>query len=58
MKKNNFFVYKIKKINYMSGSLRVFASKLKKKNQFYSPRKVSLNEFKIFKKGAFNNSKS
>ena len=53
LKKNNFFVYKIKKINYMSGSLRIFASKLKKKNQFYNPRKVSLNEFKIFKKKVF-----
>jgi len=53
LKKNDLFVYKIKKINYMSGSLRVFASNFKKDHQFYNPRKVSFNQFKIFKKKVF-----
>ena len=33
LNKNGFYIRNIKKINYMSGSLRVFASKRKKKDQ-------------------------
>ena len=44
-------IYKIQKINYMSGSLRVFASK--KKNDKIKYRKISLSEFNLFKKKVF-----
>lgn len=50
IQKNNLCVYKIKKINYMSGSLRVFVSNAKKSINFKKLRKVSLNEFNLFKK--------
>ena len=53
LKKYNLFVYKIQKINYMSGSLRVFASNVNKFNNFKNPRKVTLNQFRSFKKKAF-----
>lgn len=48
LNKQGFSAYKIQKINYMSGSLRVFASK--KKNNKIKYRKISLSEFNLFKK--------
>ncbi len=51
LNKQGFSVYKIQKINYMSGSLRVFASK--KKNDKIKYRKISLSEFNLFKKKVF-----
>ncbi len=51
LNKQGFSVYKIQKINYMSGSLRVFASK--KKNNKIKYRKISLSEFNLFKKKVF-----
>lgn len=50
LKQNNLFIYKIQRINYMSGSLRIFASNNKNLKRFKNPRKVNLREFKIFKK--------
>ena len=52
LNKHGFSVYKIQKINYMSGSLRVFASKTKIKNKLKF-RKVSLSQFILFKKKVF-----
>ena len=48
LNKNGFYIYDIKKINYMSGSLRVFASK-KKLNKI-KLRQITLTQFKEFKK--------
>lgn len=48
LNKNGFYVYEIKKINYMSGSLRVFASK--KKYNKIKLRKITHYQFKEFKK--------
>ena len=56
LNKQGFSVYKIQKINYMSGSLRVFASK--KKNDKIKYRKISLSEFNLFKKSFYNNPKN
>ncbi len=47
LNKNGFYIYDIKKINYMSGSLRVFASK--KRARKIKLRKITLNQFKKFK---------
>lgn len=48
LKKNGFYIYHIQNINYMSGSLRVFASK--KKFRKIKLRKITLSQFKKFKK--------
>jgi ubiquinone/menaquinone biosynthesis C-methylase UbiE len=48
LNKNGFYISEIKKINYMSGSLRVFASK-KKLNKI-KLRKITPTQFKEFKK--------
>ncbi len=51
LKKNRFFVFKIKKIPYMAGSIRVYAKK--SPNNLFDRSKltqVSLTEFKTFKK--------
>ena len=48
LNKNGFYINDIKKINYMSGSLRVFASKRKTKK--IKLRKITLIQFKEFKK--------
>ena len=48
LNKNGFYIYDIKKINYMSGSLRVFASKKKAKK--IKLRKITLTQFNDFKK--------
>ena len=48
LKKNKFFINDIQKINYMSGSLRIFASNKSTKN--IKLRKITLKEFKKFKK--------
>tara|TARA_X000000950_G_scaffold29994_1_gene32453 strand:+ start:7640 stop:8809 length:1170 start_codon:yes stop_codon:yes gene_type:complete len=53
LRKNDFYVYKIEKINYMSGSLRVYASLTKKKYKIKKLRKISLFEFNLFKKKVF-----
>tara|TARA_B100000965_G_C19554960_1_gene741779 strand:+ start:168 stop:1358 length:1191 start_codon:yes stop_codon:yes gene_type:complete len=49
LNKENFYIFKIEKISYMSGSIRVFARK-----KYYKNKKklthVSLKDFKIFKK--------
>lgn len=50
--KQGFSVLKIQKINYMSGSLRVFASKNKINNKIKF-RKISLSQFNLFKKKVF-----
>ena len=50
LKMEGFYVNKIQKINYMSGSLRVFASKIKRKKKYPNLRKISLKEFNFFKK--------
>ena len=50
LNKNGFYIYQIKKINYMSGSLRVFAS-LNKISKI-KLRKVSVGQFNKFKKKA------
>ena len=50
--KQGFSVLKIQKINYMSGSLRVFASKNKINNKIKF-RKISLLQFNLFKKKVF-----
>ena len=50
LNKNGFYVYDIKKINYMSGSLRVFASK--NRTSKIKLRKISLYQFKKFKEQA------
>ena len=47
LRKNDLHIYHIQKINYMSGSLRVFASK--KKLHKIKLRKITLNQFKKFK---------
>ena len=47
LNKNGFYINNIEKIKYMSGSLRVFASK-NKKNKI-KLRKITLNQFKKFK---------
>jgi 2-polyprenyl-3-methyl-5-hydroxy-6-metoxy-1,4-benzoquinol methylase len=52
LNKQGFSVYKIQKINYMSGSLRVFASKNKINNKMKF-RKISLSQFNLFKKKVF-----
>jgi len=52
LNKQGFSVYKIQKINYMSGSLRVFASKNKINNKIKF-RKISLSQFNLFKKKVF-----
>lgn len=52
LKKKGFYVYKIKKINYMSGSLRVFASKVNN-NVKIIPQSVSFSEFQKFKKKVY-----
>ena len=52
LNKQGFSVLKIQKINYMSGSLRVFASK-NKKNKKIKFRKISLSQFNLFKKKVF-----
>ena len=44
---NGFYIIEIKKINYMSGSLRVFASK--NKTNKIKLRKITLNQFEKFK---------
>ena len=48
LNKNGFYIYDIKRINYMSGSLRVFASK--KKFNKIKLRQITLTQFKEFKK--------
>ncbi len=48
LKKNGFYIYNIRKINYMSGSLRVFASK--NRNKKIKLRKITLVQFNQFKK--------
>ena len=53
LNKQGFSVLKIQKINYMSGSLRVFASKNKINNKINNKikfRKISLSQFNLFKK--------
>ena len=52
LNKQGFSVLKIQKINYMSGSLRVFASKNKINNKIKF-RKISLSQFNLFKKKVF-----
>tara|TARA_B110000977_G_scaffold197561_1_gene280375 strand:- start:12996 stop:14165 length:1170 start_codon:yes stop_codon:yes gene_type:complete len=52
LNKQGFSVLKIQKINYMSGSLRVFASKNKINNKIKF-RKISLLQFNLFKKKVF-----
>ena len=47
LNKNGFYIHNIKKINYMSGSLRVFASK--NRSNKIKLRKISLAQFKKFK---------
>lgn len=47
LNKNGFYIRNIKKINYMSGSLRVFASK--NRTNKIKLRKITLNQFKKFK---------
>jgi 2-polyprenyl-3-methyl-5-hydroxy-6-metoxy-1,4-benzoquinol methylase len=53
LRKNGFYVYRIEKINYMSGSLRVYASFHKINYKINTLRKISLLEFNIFKKKVF-----
>lgn len=54
LKKKGFFVFKMKKIPYMSGSIRVFASKFpNKKFDTSKLTHTSLREFKAFKKKIF-----
>ncbi len=48
LNKNGFYINSIQKINYMSGSLRVFASKNKTNKIKF--RKITLSQFKQFKK--------
>ena len=48
LNKNGFYIYDIKKINYMSGSLRIFASKNKTNKIKF--RRITLTQFKKFKK--------
>ena len=47
LNKNGFYIRNIKKINYMSGSLRVFASK--NRTNKIKLRKITLAQFKKFK---------
>ncbi|MDC3126131.1 class I SAM-dependent methyltransferase, partial [Candidatus Pelagibacter sp.] len=53
LKKHDLYCYKIHKINYMSGSLRVFASKKKIKKKM-KLKKISLKQFNLFKKNVHN----
>lgn len=53
LKRKGFYIKKVEKINYMSGSIRVFASK----NRSFQPKKnyrfITLKEFSNFKKKTF-----
>ena len=49
LKNQGFNVYKIQKINYMSGSLRVFSS-MNTNKKITNLQKISLKEFNLFKR--------